>query len=104
MKKLGSCSDLVEKLSIQNVDTESILYDIMNTNFKSEIVATRDDFQEIDRLITLDDIEFETSEQYLMEQIYDFIDRTELSAEQIIQGQLFQEEPFYVSISKQFFL
>lgn len=39
-----------------------------------------------------------------MDQIYDFIDRTELSAEQMIQDQLLQEDPLYVSISKQFFL
>ena len=57
----------------------------MDTKFEPEIVATADDFFEIDQLVQLDDIEFETQEEFLMEQIYDFMDRTELSAQQLIQ-------------------
>ena len=80
MKKQGSCPDFVTTLLNNNDESDDVIKDIMNTKFEPNIIASADDFVEIERLISLDDIEFETQEEFLMEQIYDFIDRTELSA------------------------
>jgi hypothetical protein len=52
---------------VKNAESDTILNDIMDTNFNPEIMATSDDFKEIDGLLALDDIEFETTELYLME-------------------------------------
>ena len=80
MKKQGSCPDFVTTLLNSNDESDNVIKDILDTKFEPNIVASADDFVEIERLMSLDDIEFETQEEFLMEQIYDFIDRTELSA------------------------
>ena len=71
------------------------------------------DFKEIDRLMLMDDILFETQEQFLIESILDFVDGVELSAEQIILSQIYpsislassggsQSESSSVQISKKY--
>ena len=52
---------------VKNEEHDTIINDIMVINFSPEIQASAEDFLEIDRLISFDDIEFETSEQFLME-------------------------------------
>jgi hypothetical protein len=49
-------------LLLNNDESDNVIKDIMDTKFKPEIIASAEDFQEIERLISLDDIEFETSE------------------------------------------
>ena len=60
VKKQGSCPDFVTNLLNSNDESDNVIKDILDTKFEPNIVASADDFVEIERLMSLDDIEFET--------------------------------------------
>lgn len=87
MKKGVSNPDLIDSILKKDNASENLLKDIILTA-ETEAACSNADFREIDRLMQMDDILFETQEQFLIESILDFVDGAELSAEQIILNQI----------------
>ena len=88
LKRGASNPDLIESILKKDKASENLLRDIIQTA-ETEAGGSNADFREIDRLMQMDDILFETQEQFLLDSILDFVDSAELSAEQIIFNQIY---------------
>lgn len=49
----------------------------------------------------MDDIEYDTCQYHLLDQIENFLDQFQLSSEDIIQDHIFADEPKYFSLKKE---